>query len=173
MIFFTNKRLSDITMFMKKILISACLLGDPVRYDGQSKPVDHPLIQLWQTQGRLIPFCPELEGGLPVPRPAAEILGGNGEDVLEGRTRIVTRERDMTREFLTGAQAALSKALKEGIGFALLKEKSPSCGSAFIYDGSFAGNLVEGMGLTTALLRKNGVLVFSENEIDRIENCIK
>ncbi len=158
---------------MKKILISACLLGDPVRYDGQSKPVDNPLIRQWQAQGRLIPFCPELEGGLPVPRPSAEILGGNGDAVLEGRARIVTREGDVTREFLAGAQAALSKVIKEDIGFALLKEKSPSCGSAFIYDGSFAGNLVAGYGLTTALLRKNGVVVFSENEIDRIAYCIK
>ncbi len=160
-------------MFMRKILISACLLGQAVRYDGQSQPCDHPLIKQWLGQGRLVPFCPEVEGGLPVPRPAAEILGGNGEDVLNGRAEIKTREGDVTRAFITGAQAALVTVITEGIGVALLKEKSPSCGSAFIYDGSFTGKLVAGYGLTTALLRKNGVIVFSENEIERVENCIK
>ncbi|MCG8634957.1 MAG: DUF523 domain-containing protein [Desulfobacterales bacterium] len=158
---------------MKKILISACLLGEPVRYDGQSKPCDHPLINQWLDQGRLIPFCPEVEGGLPVPRPAAEIQGGGGIDVLTGRARIKTREGDVTRPFIEGARAALATALKEGAVVALLKEKSPSCGSAFIYDGSFTGKLVAGSGVASALLRKNGIDVFPENEIKRIENCIK
>ncbi|MEH0018358.1 MAG: DUF523 domain-containing protein [Desulfobacter sp.] len=158
---------------MGKILISACLMGEAVRYDGQAQPINHPLICQWHSQGRLVPFCPECDAGLPVPRPPAEILNGDGRDVLAGCARVITRETDVTPAFVTGAEAALATVLASGIGFALLKEKSPSCGSAFIYDGSFTGKLVAGVGVTTALLRKNEVYVFSENNIDDMESCIK
>lgn len=169
---FTNKRFVGITMFMEKILISACLLGDPVRYDGKSQPVDHPLILKWQAQDRLIAFCPEVEAGLPIPRPPAEILGGTGKDVLEDCARVTTKDADVTLAFIKGAQAALEMVVAQDIKVAILKGKSPSCGSAFIYDGTFTRTLRPGMGVTTALLRKNEVLVFNEKEINSIESCI-
>ncbi|WDP91911.1 MAG: DUF523 domain-containing protein [Desulfobacter sp.] len=158
---------------MEKILISACLLGEPVRYDGVSKPVAHPMIHEWQRQGRLVPFCPETAGGLPIPRPPAEICGGGGTDVLADAARVVTRGADVTAPFLMGARAALALAGEKGICFALLKERSPSCGSNRIYDGHFTGTLIPGMGVTTALLRRHGISVFSENEIDDLAKRIK
>jgi len=158
---------------MKKILISACLLGDPVRYDGASRPLDHPMIHEWKIQERLVPFCPEVAGGLPIPRPPAEICGGGGGDVLGKNARVMTRDTDVSGQFIVGARAALALAGDEEIGFALLKEQSPSCGSTLIYDGSFTGIRISGMGVTTALLRAHGILVFSEIDIDVLEKCIK
>ncbi|MCG8618422.1 MAG: DUF523 domain-containing protein [Desulfobacterales bacterium] len=157
---------------MEKILISACLLGEAVRYDGKSQPLDHPYIKRLVSEGRLIPFCPEVEGGLPVPRPPAEISGGSAEDVLGGKAKIITGEGEVTDAFVAGAKKALDLVNRHGIRFALLKEKSPSCGSALIYDGSFRGKLVEGVGITTALLRKNEVAVYGESQIDELKKCI-
>lgn len=158
---------------MKRILISACLLGEPVRYDGASKPLDHPIVDAWKNQGRLVPFCPETAGGLPIPRSPAEIQGQIGTEGPDGKVRVVTREGDVTAPFIAGAQKTLDLAREENLTLALLKERSPSCGSALIYDGSFSRNLVPGMGVTTALLRQHGILVFSENEIDSLIKCIK
>ena len=155
---------------MKKIFISACLLGAPVRYDGRSVPLSHPLISLWKSQGRLIEFCPEYAGGLGIPRPPAELCGGSGQDVIKGRAKVITEAKlDITQPFLIGAEAALALILANGISLALLKEKSPSCGVHMVYDGRFNKKTIKGMGVTTALLRKNGVRVFSENEIEGIE----
>ena len=155
---------------MKKILISACLLGAPVRYDGRSVPLSHPLISLWKSQGRLIEFCPEYAGGLAIPRPPAEICGGSGQDVIKGRAKVTTEAKlDITQPFLIGAEAALARVRAKGIFLALLKEKSPSCGVHMIYDGRFNKKTVKGRGVTTALLKKNGIKVFSENEIETLE----
>lgn len=152
----------------KKILISACLLGLPVRYDGQAKAVSHPLLQLWQETGRLLPLCPEVSGGLPVPRPAAEITGCNATDVIDGRAQVQTAENDdVTHYFLAGAQHALALCRQNNIRLAILKENSPSCGSTQVYDGSFSAKLTPGMGVTTALLRQNRITVFSEHEIEK------
>lgn len=160
-------------MFMEKILISACLVGDPVRYDGRSVLFSHPLIDQWKVQGRLIKCCPECAGGLPTPRLPAEICSGGGRDVIKGRARVLTKgKEDITQFFLAGAQAALIQARANGISIALLKEKSPSCGVNEVYDGNFNRNLIKGMGVTAALLRKNGVKVFSENEIDDVKSLI-
>lgn len=153
---------------MEKILISACLLGRPVRYDGRSCPFECSLIDLWRVKGLLIPVCPEMDGGLPVPRPPAEITPGGGAGVWAGKARVRTRETDVTDFFIKGAQAVLDKAIACDIKIALLKQKSPSCGSCRIYDGSFSRSLVDGMGVTTALLRQNGILVFGEDRIDQL-----
>ena len=153
---------------MEQILISACLLGQPVRYDGRSCPFECPRINLWQAKGLLVPVCPEMDGGLPVPRPPAEITPGGGPGVWAGTARVKTREIDVTDFFIKGAQAALDKAVACGIKTALLKQKSPSCGSCRIYDGSFSRSLVDGMGVTTALLRQNGIMVFGEDQIDQL-----
>ncbi|NWH04696.1 DUF523 domain-containing protein [Desulfobacter latus] len=153
---------------MEQILISACLLGQPVRYDGMSCPIECTRIDQWQARGLLVPVCPEMAGGLPVPRPPAEITPGGGPGVWAGTARVMTRQADVTQFFIKGAQAALEKAVACGIKTALLKQKSPSCGSCRIYDGSFSGSLVDGMGVTTALLRQNGIMVLGEDQIDQL-----
>ena len=153
---------------MEKILISVCLLGQAVRYDGRSCPFESSILNLWQAKGLLVPVCPEMDGGLPVPRPPAEITPGGGPGVWAGTARVMTRQADVTAFFIKGAQTALDKAVACGIKTALLKQRSPSCGSCRIYDGSFSGSLVDGMGVTTALLRQNGIMVFGEDQIDQL-----
>ncbi len=142
---------------MKKIIVSACLMGTPCRYDGASKPCTHPLFLKWREEGRLVPVCPEVEGGLPMPRTPCErcgdkVLSRNGDD--------------RTAEYLRGAQLALSAAISNGAELCVLKEGSPSCGVNAIYDGSFTGKKLRGEGVTTELLRKHGFRVISENQLD-------
>lgn len=146
--------------------MSACLLGQPVRYDGRSS--GHPdLLQLWQQQGRVVPLCPELAGGLPTPRPPAEIPGGQGGAVLDGEARVVTVQgEDVSAEFLAGARLALELVRRHGIRVAVLKSGSPSCGNRQVYDGTFSGCKIDGEGVTSALLRREGVQVFSELELE-------
>jgi uncharacterized protein YbbK (DUF523 family) len=123
---------------MEKILISACLLGQPVRYDGTDKATSHELIERWQQDDRLIPICPEVDAGLPTPRPAAEIRGGDGYDVLKNVARIIDRTgADVTASYLRGAELAVDLALSNNCRHAILTDGSPSCGSSFIYDGNF------------------------------------
>ena len=150
-----------------RVLVSACLLGCPVRYDGQGKADLLSRLEELQTVVDWVSFCPEVEGGLSVPRPAAEIVGaGGGEAVLSGRAVVRTREgADVTAAFVSGARRCLALAQREGVRFALLKARSPSCGSAEIYDGSFHQTLTDGAGVTTALLRQNGIEVFEEGQI--------
>src|SRR4051794_27016878 len=101
---------------MERILVSACLLGRPVRYDGTGRRSDDALLTLWRDQGRLVPVCPEMDGGLPVPRPAAEISGGSGDDVLDGRAQVLTRDgTDVTAHFVAGARRSLDQARAYGI----------------------------------------------------------
>lgn len=141
---------------MEKILVSSCLLGQPVRYDGRGHAILHPQLNLWQKQNRLIVFCPEVAGGLPTPRSPAEIIQGS----------VVTNlGEDVTEQFQTGANIALELCKKNQVRLALLKESSPSCGRNTIYDGKHRGVKIEGLGLTTALLIKNGIQVFSEEQI--------
>jgi uncharacterized protein YbbK (DUF523 family) len=152
---------------MERILVSSCLLGRPVRYDGTGKRSGHRVFEQWRAEGRLVPVCPEVRGGLPVPRPPAEIHGGLGGDVLDGRARVLTRDgTDVTAYFLAGARYALEEACARGVRLAILKESSPSCGVARIYDGTFSGSGVPGEGVTTALLERHGIAVFAEDAID-------
>ena len=152
-----------------RILVSRCLLGEPVRYDGRAKPLSHPLLQRWREQGLLVPVCPEVLGGLDAPRPPAEIAGGDGADVLAGRARVLTIDgEDVSAAFIEGAQQARELAEREGCAFALLKENSPSCGTHRIAAGSFDGSRRPGQGITTALLRAAGLRVFSEGEVDAL-----
>jgi uncharacterized protein YbbK (DUF523 family) len=142
-------------------LVSACLLGMPSAYDGQGRLVTELLALA--ARGHVVPVCPEMAGGLPTPRPAAEIVGGSGEDVLEGRARVVTIEgQDVTDAYVQGAEVTLAAARRCGARLAVLKAHSPSCGSSQICDGSHAGRLVPGQGVTTALLRRAGLQVVSE-----------
>jgi uncharacterized protein YbbK (DUF523 family) len=142
-------------------LVSACLLGCPSTYDGRARPQDK-LIML-AAQGQVVPICPEVAGGLGVPRPPAEIVGGDGSDVLDGQARVMTIDgEDVTTAFIRGAEHTLAVAQRYGVARAILKQLSPSCGSDHIYDGTHSGRLRAGPGVTAALLRRHNVTVWSE-----------
>ena len=138
----------------KNILVSACLLGESCRYDGKSKPCER-VIALKDTYN-LIPICPEVMGGLPTPRVPSEICG----------ERVLMKDgRDVTENYNRGAQKALEIARQNACTVAILKEKSPSCGSGLIHNGLFDGGLVDGDGITTRLLKNEGIRVLGESEI--------
>lgn len=142
---------------MKKLLCSACLLGMPCRYDGKSKPIKD--IELLKEKFQLFPICPEVAGGLATPRLPCEIR----------KDRVIRKDRkDMTDAYRLGAEKALQLAKDNGITLALLKEKSPSCGVHFRYDGSFQGVLIKDSGITCTLLKENGITVFSENDLKNL-----
>jgi uncharacterized protein YbbK (DUF523 family) len=154
---------------VEKVLMSACLLGERVRYDGRGFAAGECLAR-WTREGRVVPLCPEVAGGLPVPRPPAEIRGGAGAEVLSGRAQLTTREGlDVTGHFLAGARIALETAQRERVRVAVLKARSPSCGTGRIYDGTFTGTLREGDGTTAALLRAHGIEVFDESQLDEVD----
>ena len=149
-----------------KLLVSACLMGFQVRYNGSEKAQLAATLSRWQQAGRLVIHCPELAAGLPTPRLPAEILGGAGGDVLAGRARIVESDgRDVTGHYQLAAWLALSAAREAGCQAALLTDGSPTCGSELIYDGSFRGQKRAGMGVAAALLREHGIQVFSDNQL--------
>jgi uncharacterized protein YbbK (DUF523 family) len=146
---------------MEKILISACLLGERVRYHGGDARIEHPVLGRWLAEGRLVAVCPEVAGGLSTPRPAAEITTQPG-----GRWVLTQTGRDVTSAFERGAAAAALACAANGIRVAILKDGSPSCGSRAIHDGSFSGRRVAGQGLTAARLAVDRIAIFSENDID-------
>ena len=159
---------------MKKVLVSACLFGKRVRYDGNALPVSDSILEKWMRDGRPILVCPEVMAGSGVPRPPAEISGGTGEDVLDGKATVVDKSgQDVTEPFVLGAQLAVGLCEKHKIKVAVLAESSPSCGSATIHDGTFLGRKVAGMGVTTALLRKRGIRVFSQHELMDADKALK
>jgi uncharacterized protein YbbK (DUF523 family) len=144
------------------MLISACLLGVRCNWCGDDKYKDVRAIELSRAE-TLIPVCPEQLGGLSTPRAPQEIQGSAGEDILDGKCRVLNKEgQDVTRQFIRGAEETLRIAnqlrLKEFIG----KSGSPSCGCGQIYDGSFSGKLIPGDGVATALLKRNGIRVIAE-----------
>lgn len=137
----------------RKLLVSACLLGTPCRYDGESKGSD--AVRALAEEFELIPVCPEVMGGLPTPRTPSERQGD----------RVITKDgRDVTENYRRGAETALEIAQREGVAAAVLKERSPSCGSGEIYDGSFTGTRTAGDGMTAELLKSNGIAVYGESE---------
>lgn len=142
-----------------KILVSACLLGAPCRYDALSKPNED--VKALSREYELIPVCPEQAGGLPTPRIPSEINGA----------KVINREGvDVTRNYKKGAEYALKLALENDCKIAILKSKSPSCGKGLIYDGSFSKTLKKGDGVCARLLINNEITVFTEDEIDKIGN---
>lgn len=152
---------------LSKILVSACLVGNRVRYNARDVPCGSETLAGWLREGRVVPLCPEVAGGLPVPRPPAEIANADGKDVIEGSARVFDNTgRDVTGHFLEGARRALATARQHDVKIAVLKEKSPSCGSSLVYDGTFSGTANPGRGVTTAILEANGIRVFSEHEIE-------
>lgn len=161
-------------MPMTKILVSACLLGEKVRYNGAEATLDHPILDRWRREGRIVSICPEVSGGLPTPRPPAEIQGGTGADVIH-HLAVVRRNdgADVSAQFLAGAEAAVALAHAHHVKVAVLKDFSPSCGSNAIGDGTFTRTRVPGEGVTAAALRRAGVIVFADHEIERADACVR
>ena len=142
---------------MENLLISACLLGTPCRYDGASKKYEG--VEALSEKYNLIPVCPEVLGGLPTPRTPSERIGD----------RVVMKDgRDVTKNYFDGAKEALKTAKRFGCKKALFKARSPSCSPAMIYDGSFSGTLVKGEGVAAELLRREGITVYSEEELEKL-----
>ena len=141
----------------EKILVSSCLLGLKTRYDGRSVPCEEVLAL--SEKYTLIPFCPEIYGGLPTPRVPSERVG----------ERVIMKDgRDVTENYFRGAMGALELCRMMGIKRAILKKKSPSCGKGRIYDGSFTGTLTDGDGVAAELLIAHGISVYSEDEIEKL-----
>jgi uncharacterized protein YbbK (DUF523 family) len=152
-----------------KILVSACLLGSPVRYDGKSLKFESDILNGWVLKGRVVSFCPEVSAAMSVPRPPAEIQNGDGLSVIHGRAGVFTQKgRDVSRQFLAGALQALKICRENHIRVAVLTESSPSCGSHVIHDGSFTHTKIAGVGVTAALLNQHGFKVFSQYEISKV-----
>lgn len=142
---------------MKRILVSACLLGAACKYSGGDNYC--PQIAALLKDYQLVPVCPEQLGGLPTPRPPAERQGD----------RVMTKDgRDVTAAYLRGAQEALKLAKLFGCDAAILKARSPSCGAQGIYDGTFTSTVIPGSGVTAELLRDAGIRVLTEEELDRL-----
>ncbi len=142
-------------------LISACLCGINCKYNGGNNY--HPYFQKLLHENKVVPVCPEDLGGLPTPRTPCEIYAGGGEAVLKGHNKVINKDGiDVTSNFLKGAYKTLTLAQNSGIKMAILKSRSPSCGVGQIYDGSFNSILIPGDGVTTALLKKCGFTVISD-----------
>ena len=146
---------------MQKILVSECLFGGRiVRYDGGEEVETNPIFLKWKEEGRLIPICPEVFGGLPTPRPDSQRVG----DKVIAKTGA-----DVTKEYTAGAEEALRLAKEHDVAFCIMKQDSPSCGSKFIYDGTFTDTKIEGQGLAVEYLRNAGFKVFAEEDIEEAE----
>jgi uncharacterized protein YbbK (DUF523 family) len=150
---------------MINILVSACLLGIACRYDGKSKPCNEITgIRDSADYIKFIPICPECDGGLPIPRLPAEIVGD----------KVINSEgRDVTEAYEKGGLHALEIAQTYDCKIAVLKEKSPSCGCKYVYDGTFSGKLVDGKGITAQILSENGIVCIDENELENIHNFLQ
>ncbi|WP_338974176.1 DUF523 domain-containing protein [Fusobacterium vincentii] len=147
-----------------KVLISACLLGDNVKYSGGNNLKPELVTLLEKYNVKIVKICPECFAGLPIPRVPSEIR----EDKVFSKDG-----RDITEEFLSGAEKTYQVAKKKQVDFAILKERSPSCGSSYIYDGSFSGNVIQGQGLTAKKLSKENIIIFSEENLKEIEKYLE
>ena len=160
---------------MESILVSACLLGERLRYNGSDKHCNDPILKRWLQEGRVISVCPEVAGELSVPRPPAEIAdGAGGMEVLKGAARVVEATgRDVSAQFRQGAGQALQLARSRRIRIAILKEGSPSCGTGFTYDGNFTGTKVPHSGVCATLLKEMGVQVFNESQLKQADTLLR
>ncbi len=142
----------------KKVFISSCLLGENVRYDGANNSItQNQFIKKLQKLNLIVSICPEVEGGLPTPRVPVEI---------QNNRAINKKGEDKTKEFKLGANKALEIVLQNDIEMAIMKSKSPSCGAGQIYDGTFLKKLINGDGISTALLKDKGIKIFGEDELE-------
>ena len=153
---------------MKKFMLSSCLAGKNVRYNGGNSKVEHDELQGLIDGGFAVLACPEVFAKLKIPRVPSEIYGkGGGAGVLDGTAKVVDKDgKDITEEFVTGAYACLELFQRKECRAAILKQNSPSCGTGIIYDGTFNGVKIDGNGVTAELLKRNGIRLFSENELE-------
>ncbi len=150
------------------ILISACLCGIKCKYNGEDNS-DPFYVNLVKSR-MAIPLCPEQLGGLPTPRPACEIRQGTGADVWAGLARVVNADGgDVTDRFIKGACETLRFVNRAGISEAVLQSRSPSCGAGQVYDGTFSRRLIQGDGVTAALLKSKGIKVWNNEEFKAVK----
>lgn len=154
---------------MQKIMISGCLMGCKLRYNGSDLAIHSATFNDLLDKVEVVAFCPEVSAGLPIPRKPAEICNGDGHAVLNGASQVMCEDgSDVTQAFIKGAELALQCCKQQGITLAILTESSPSCGSSMIYNGRFERIKIEGKGVTSALLEQNGIRVFSQNQLDKV-----
>ena len=149
-------------MGKEKLLISSCLLGELVKYNGSHNSFDEVTITKLKNRYNLYPICPEVVGGLPTPRTPCEIVSHDSIKVLN------KDGVDKTKEFLSGAKKTLELCKQENIKLALMKKNSPSCSNSQISDGTFTKTRIDGLGVTVELLIKNSVKVYNESEIEKL-----
>ncbi len=156
-----------------RIFVSACLAGESVRYDGKSKKVENRILKKWIKEKIAIPFCPEVAGGLGIPRNRAEIVKITSAGNINDKFLIKDVENNnVTDIFVRGAELSVKFAKDRNIKLALLKDGSPSCGSTYIYDGSFRGVKVKGSGILSYFFDENDILCFNENQIQQLNNIL-
>lgn len=142
---------------MEKILVSSCMLGNNCKYNGGNNY--NILVEELKKKYEIISICPEVMGGLSIPRVPSECLNGS----------VINKDGvDVTRYFMSGSKKVLNIVRNENIKIAVLKDGSPSCGSTYIYDGTFSGNRISGMGMTAKLLKLFGVKIYNENNIEEL-----
>lgn len=149
-------------MKKEKLLISSCLLGELVKYNGSHNKLEDNILDKLNRNFILYPFCPEVEGGLSVPRIPCEITNNNPLKIIN------KNGKDKTKEFIKGAELTLRLCKKEKIKTALLKANSPSCSNQLIYDGTFSSSKIKGFGVTAKLLYDNNITVINEYQINKL-----
>ncbi len=152
-----------------RILVSSCLLNKKLRYDAKILGFHHPFLQKLSENGLLIDLCPESDGGLPTPRIPAELIRSPENIWKTGRGIINKQHEEVTSFFIDGVKKADFFFERFVVEYAVLKEYSPSCGSSYIYDGSFSDTIVPGEGVLAWYLRQNNIKIFSESQIDYLE----
>lgn len=159
---------------MNRILVSGCLNGRPIRFNSTNVSVESKIWDRWESEGRLVSFCPELAAGFLVPRAPAELVGSTASVVLNGRGSVKEDNgNDVTAMFVEGAKLAAQRAAAEGCVMAVLTDGSPSCGTTYVYDGSFSGGTLPGMGVAAQLLQDHGLRVFPEDQIDEADQYLR
>ncbi len=159
---------------MEKVLVSACLVGSKVRYNGRDILCSSYLLKKWLQEGRVVSICPEVSAGLSIPRPPSEIVNGQGDDVLAFRATVIENSgQDVSAQFIKSAENTLKLCKDKKIRVAVLTESSPSCGSNTIYNGDFSNTKISGSGVTAALLNQHGIKVFSQHCIQEAADAIE
>ncbi len=159
---------------MRRILVSACINGRPLRYNESSVTVESEIWDRWLAEGRVVPFCAEVAVGFPIPRRPAETVGGDGSAVIAGVARVKEDTgADVTDQFLRGAELAVQRAVSKGCVAAVLTDGSPSCGTTYVYDGTFGGGTYEGKGVTAQMLADAGLRVFAENQLEEADAFVR
>ena len=157
-----------------KVLVSGCINGAPIRYNETNVVVESEIWDRWVEEKLVVSFCAELAAGFPIPRRPAETVGGDGAFVLAGTATVMEDTGgDVTDRFIHGAQLTLEHARANGCVVAVLTDGSPSCGSSYVYDGSFTGGTYEGMGVVAQLLADSGIPVFSESQLDLADAALR